>query len=96
MSGNLAELESFDNQLRAAARHAEAKRECCTEVLMVGVDALRPGARPGSRGDSFLDADYGVKGGFAAAERKPLTPWSASKKGSPRDPGRTINPFHIH
>src|SRR5262249_33302572 len=36
--------------------------------------------RPGSRGDSCLDADHGVKGldRFAAA-KPPLTPWSASK-----------------
>jgi len=43
-------------------------------------------------GDKILDANHGVKGGFAAAQRGPLTPWSASKQESPRDPGRTIDP----
>src|SRR5215475_6731867 len=40
--------------------------------------------RPGSRGDSCLDADHGVKGlDRYAAAKPPLTPWSASKILSP-------------
>jgi len=39
--------------------------------------------RPGSRGDSCLDADHGVKGPRYAAAKPPLTPWSASKILSP-------------
>jgi len=46
-------------------------------------------------GDRILDADHRVKGGFAAAQRGPLTRWSASKQESPRDPGRPIDPAGV-
>jgi len=45
--------------------------------------------------DKILDADHGVKGPCYAAAKPPLTPRSASKQESPRDPGRPTDPLRV-
>jgi len=42
--------------------------------------------------DKILDANHGVKGGFAAAQRsRPFDAMVASKQEHPCDPGRTVD-----